>query len=316
MRCDLHVHTDRSGMCTVPVADRFCRESYNEPLAVYELLKRRGMDLVTVTDHDSIDAVECLRGYPDFFLSEEVTCTMPSGTGVHVGVYDIAERDHVEIQRRRDDVPALIAYLSEHQLLFAVNHVFSALTGRRTYADFALFQDYFPAMEALNGQLLPACNREAEALSARWRKIPLGGSDSHTMAELGRAFTEAPGARTKQEFLASLKAGRVRAGGRSGGYWQLTRAVWSIGANLLHEYAWGFLLAPLAAVVPLVTLASCVQDRVFANVWSRRMSMLRNAGGLCRRWGVSSSLQTHHREVDPAVFAAPPRLVAEPGELV
>jgi len=305
MRCDLHVHTDRSGMCTVPVADRFCRESYNDPLEVYERLKRRGMDLVTVTDHDSIDAVEPLRRHADFFLSEEVTCTLPSGTGIHMGVYDIAERDHVEIQRRRDDVPALVAYLRERQTLFAVNHVFSALTGRRTHADFALFEDFFPALETHNGQLLPACNREAQTLCAGWGKIPLGGSDSHTLAELGRAYTEAPGARSKQEFLARLKTGRVRACGRSGGYWQLTRAVWNIGAHLPREYGWGILLAPLAAVIPIVTLASCVQDRIFAHRWSRRI----------RQAGVPS-LQTHGREVDPAVFPPPPRLVAESGELV
>jgi len=307
MRCDLHVHTDRSGMCTVPVADRFCRESYNDPLEVYELLKRRGMDLVTVTDHDSIDGAECLRRYPDFFLSEEVTCTLPSGTGAHVGVYDIAERDHLEIQRRRNDLPALIAYLSEHRILFAVNHVFSALTGRRTHADFALFQDFFPAMETLNGQLLPACNREAEALCARWGKIPLGGSDSHTLAELGRAYTEAPGACTKQEFLARLKAGRVRACGRSGGYWQLTRAVWNIGANVPREYTWGVLLAPLAFVIPAVTLASCAQDRIFAAFWGRRMRQAELP---------VPSLQAHGREVQAAVFPAPPPLFAEPREFV
>ncbi len=56
MRCDLHVYTKRSGMCTVPLLRRVCRESYNEPRAVYEKLKRLGMDLVTLTDHDSIDA--------------------------------------------------------------------------------------------------------------------------------------------------------------------------------------------------------------------------------------------------------------------
>ena len=87
MRCDLHVHTVHSGMCTVPGFTRVCKESYNEPHALYERLKARGMDLVTVTDHDSIDAVEALRRYPDFFLSEEVTCTMPSGTEMHAGVY-------------------------------------------------------------------------------------------------------------------------------------------------------------------------------------------------------------------------------------
>src|ERR1700726_957381 len=99
MRCDLHVHTVHSGMCTVPVLSRVCRESYNEPLALYETLKRRGMDLVTVTDHDSIDAVESLRRRPDFFLSEEVTCITPSGMEIHVGALGIIDRDHIELQR-------------------------------------------------------------------------------------------------------------------------------------------------------------------------------------------------------------------------
>src|SRR5690348_6111644 len=98
MRCDLHVHTRHSGMCTVPLLRRVCRESYSEPLAVYETLNRRGMDLVTVTDHDSIDAAEPLRRYPDFFLSEEVSAVSPSGTRLQVGVYDIQDRHHIEVQ--------------------------------------------------------------------------------------------------------------------------------------------------------------------------------------------------------------------------
>src|SRR5215472_13394093 len=128
MRCDLHVHTIHSGMCSVPLVNLFCRESYNDPLEVYQLLKQRGMNLVTVTDHDSIDAVERLRSYPDFFLSEEVSCTMSSGTHLHVGVYGITERDHIELARRANDFPSFLAYCDERRLLFTVNHAFSALT--------------------------------------------------------------------------------------------------------------------------------------------------------------------------------------------
>jgi predicted metal-dependent phosphoesterase TrpH len=95
MRCDLHVHTLHSGMCTVPLLDRICRESYNDPHEVYDTLKRRGMDLVTVTDHDSIDAVEPLRARRDFFLSEEVSCRTSSGTHLHMGVYGIGENHHI-----------------------------------------------------------------------------------------------------------------------------------------------------------------------------------------------------------------------------
>ena len=58
MKCDLHIHTIHSGMCTVPVLKRICRESYNDPREVYSVLKRKGMDLVTLTDHDSIGGLK------------------------------------------------------------------------------------------------------------------------------------------------------------------------------------------------------------------------------------------------------------------
>ena len=90
-------------MCSTAGLGRVCRESYNEPREGYDRLKRLGMSIVTITDHDSIDAAEVLRGNSEFFLSEEVTVRMPSGAEMHMGVYGITERDHVEIQRRRND---------------------------------------------------------------------------------------------------------------------------------------------------------------------------------------------------------------------
>ncbi len=73
-------------MFNVPGLDRICRESYTHPAEVYKRLKRMGMSVVTLTDHDSIDGAEGLRRHPDFFLSEEVTVRMPSGTEMHMGV--------------------------------------------------------------------------------------------------------------------------------------------------------------------------------------------------------------------------------------
>ena len=122
MRCDLHVHSIASGMCQTPGFERICRESYNEPNEVYSCLKRLGMSLITITDHDSIDAVEDLRKYPDFFLSEEVTVRMPSGTELHVGAYRITERDHVEIQRRRNDFISLM-WLALKKILRSVKYI-------------------------------------------------------------------------------------------------------------------------------------------------------------------------------------------------
>ncbi len=211
MKCDLHVHTTGSGMCTVPVLNRICRESYNDPRLVFETLKRRGMDLVTVTDHDSIDAAEALRAHKDFFLSQEVSTRTPTGTLIHIGVYDIQERHHVELQRRRNDAVSMVEYLHQQKLFFSINHVFSNLTGPRTDHDFALFENHFPAIEVLNGQMLASCNVAAAELAQRWRKTAIGGSDSHTMASLGTAYTEVPGATNRRRispgFTSRLWAG-------------------------------------------------------------------------------------------------------------
>lgn len=280
MRCDLHVHTRHSGMCTIPLLTRICRESYNDPEAVYQTLKRRGMDLVTVTDHDSIDAAEHLRRYPDFFLSEEVTAITPSGTEIHVGVYGIEERDHVELQRRRKDVPSLAAYLDERRIFFSINHVFSSLTGRRTDSDFLLFQELFPALETLNGQIPGINNSTAAVLARDWRKAVVGGSDAHTLASLGQTYTDVPSARGVGEFLRGLRRGQAYTHGVSGNVVKLTVAVANIGFNLVREHPAMALLAPvLLPVVPMVTLVNYFCEILFERKWARRLAAMEKIGG-------------------------------------
>jgi len=271
MRCDLHVHTRHSGMCNLPVLKRVCRECYNDPEAVYETLKRRGMDLVTVTDHDSIDAVESLRRRPDFFLSEEVTCITPSGMEIHVGALGIKDRDHIELQRRRNDVQSLAAYLGEQSIFFSINHVFSSLTGRRSELDFEFFADLFPGIETLNGQIPTGNNAAAARLARAWRKSEIGGSDSHTLASLGLTYTEVPGATDAQTFLEGVRRGQTRVQGASGGYLRLTRAIFEIGRGLIGEKPWTAAFAPLMVAIPLITLGNHISELLFEHRWSRRM---------------------------------------------
>ncbi|HEY3824947.1 MAG TPA: PHP-associated domain-containing protein [Bryobacteraceae bacterium] len=270
MRCDLHVHTVHSGMCTVPVLSRICLESYNEPRALYAKLKQRGMDLVTVTDHDSIDAAEELRSYPDFFLSEEVTCTMPSGTEMHAGVYGISEQDHLELQRRRHDVESLLAYAGENQLFVTVNHLYSSLTGRRTEDDFAVFARDFHGVETVNGQILKRANRMADDFARRFGKPVVGGSDSHTLAGIARSYTEVPEASNVREFLAGMRRGHSIAAGESGDYFKLTTAVVEIGASLIRSKPWMAFGAGLFALAPAITLANYFRETAFAWYWGQK----------------------------------------------
>ena len=267
-------------MCTLPFVKAFCRESYNEPLAVYEKLKRLGMDLVTVTDHDSIDAVEALRSRPDFFLSEEVTCTLPSGTELHVGVYDIDERDHLEMARRRTDFDSFTAYLAERRLFFSANHVFSSLTGRRAAADFPLFESAFPAIETRNGHMLALANRHAAEIADSAARAEVGGSDAHAMASVGCAYTVVPMARTKEEYLEGLRRGCGRVRGETGGVWKLTRDVLAIGCAMVRDDPRTAAAAPLGLAVPAVTLGNYVVEQIFARWWMSRYRRMR--GGRAR----------------------------------
>jgi predicted metal-dependent phosphoesterase TrpH len=257
-----------SGMCNTPILDRICRESYNQPAEVYTRLKQLGMSIVTLTDHDSIDAGEALRKHADFFLSEEATVQMPGGTEMHLGVYGITERDHVEIQRRRKDFIALMMYLTEKKLFFSVNHVFSGLTGKRLDDDFCWFASYVPAFESRNGQMWPRANESAERLASRLGKIAVGGSDSHTIAGVGRTFTEVRGACTADEFFAGLRAGQGLVHGVHGSYAKLTADVFRIVWSLWMEKPWTLVLMPLSLLVPAFTAGHWLNEIRFCQKWS------------------------------------------------
>ena len=257
-------------MCTIPLMRHVCRESYNQPLEVYEKLKRLGMDLVTVTDHDSIDAVESLRSRADFFLSEEVTCTLPSGSQLHVGVYDITERDHIELQRRRDDFESLLAWLVDQDLFFSANHVFSSLTGRRSIEDFRLFETAFPALETLNGHMLASANANAAWMADYAARAEVGGSDAHAMASVGCAWTVVPGARNRQEYLQGLRRGMGRVRGETGGYRKLMRDVFAIGREMVRENPATLPIAALGWMVPFILLHNSIREAVFARWWMAR----------------------------------------------
>ena len=205
---------------------------------------------------------------------------MPSGTEVHIGVYDIHESQHVQLQRRRNDLVSLLMYLSERRLFFSVNHVFSSVTGRREQEDFAWFKAYFPAIETHNGHMLRETNQRAADLAQQWEKIAVGGSDSHALPSVGTAYTVVPGARSKEEFFAGLRKGVGRVEGESGSFRKLTHDVLLITFEMMREKCWTALLSPLAFLIPAVTYWNYRDERTFGRHWAAKI--LGRAGGRYR----------------------------------
>jgi predicted metal-dependent phosphoesterase TrpH len=285
MRCDLHVHSVFSGPAELPVVGRVGRESYSDPREVYGVARRRGMDLVTLTDHDSIEGALAIAHLPGTFVSEEVTCRLAVGRELHLGVYDIDEAQHAHIASRRCDPEALFAYLAEERIPTCANHLFSALTGTRRTEDLLLALSRLRLIETRNGMMPAGTNELARRAGRACGLSPIGGSDAHTLASVARAFTLVPGAREKQEFLDGLRRRATIAVGRSGSYARLTADVARLAALSYEEgfvrarrsarealaFALRLPLLPALVVLPLVTAALAANERLFGARQFRRL---------------------------------------------
>src|SRR5262245_45536628 len=114
-RIDFHLHSYASNVTDYYAANAFAiPESHSDPLALYPLLKQRGMTLVTLTDHNSINgALEMLEaGLTDVFISAEMTTTFPEdGCNIHITIANITPQQFKEANSLRWNIYEMIAYL-------------------------------------------------------------------------------------------------------------------------------------------------------------------------------------------------------------
>jgi predicted metal-dependent phosphoesterase TrpH len=236
LRADLHVHSCHSGL-TGNLAFLRGLDCYTEPIAVYRQARARGMDLVTITDHDSIDGcLELLARMPDardILIGEEVSCWWPGTTlAVHVAAYGLDERDHRETQRLRGNVHDVLAYFRGRGVFAVVNHPFHFYRGQVPLEHYLGVLAAADGVEVRNGAMLPAQNglvagivRTLRARGARLAMV--AGSDAHTLRRVGRTWTAARGT-SRETFLASLRAGHAEPGGIDGSPLSLSADVYGV----------------------------------------------------------------------------------------
>jgi len=235
-RADLHCHSTASQLSKLGVQrDVGLPECATPPAEVYELAKRRGMDFVTITDHDTIDGCLQLSDRPDVFVSEELTAWFRGEPqAVHVLCFGITPDDHEWLQRRASDVEQVAAYLHERGIACALAHPFYAVEAPLTARHRRRLAELFPVWEVRNGARAPELNAPAAVYVETHGGIGVAGSDDHAGVDVGRTWSETPAARTPQEFLAHLRAGRVAAQGKQG-----SAAKWAHSAIALAVRALG-----------------------------------------------------------------------------
>src|ERR1051325_2425093 len=125
-RVDMHCHSTASQLSRLGVQRSLgLPECATPPGEVYELAKRRGMDFVTITDHDTIDGCLELADRPDCFVSEELTARFAGEPQAgHVLCYGITPGDHECLKATAGALAACAAYLAGTEIACALAHPF------------------------------------------------------------------------------------------------------------------------------------------------------------------------------------------------
>jgi len=217
-RCDLHCHSAASAVAKLGVQHALgLPECATPPEEVYALAKRRAMDFVTITDHDSIAGALAIADRGDVFVSEELTAGFRGEPQqVHVLCLAITPDDHAWLQAHRHDVERIAAYLHEHEIACALAHPFFAVAAPLEPRHRRRLAELFPIWEARNGARDAELNLPAAVYVETHGGIGIGGSDDHAGIDVGHTYSETPPAATPAEFLAHVRAGDVQAHGDHG----------------------------------------------------------------------------------------------------
>ncbi|MEO6435366.1 MAG: glycosyltransferase, partial [Tepidisphaeraceae bacterium] len=238
-----------------------CPECYSDPLDVHAQAKRRGMDFVTITDHDTIDGVMSLRKQKDDVLvGEEVTCWFPEDDcKLHLLVYGITPQQHDELRNRRNNIYEVAEYVEAERIAHSVAHPiyrqneklerwhverlillfkgFECLNGAHSPLHREAFE---PVLERLSPEQIKRLS-ETHHLAPRWPepwvKARTGGSDDHGLLNIGRTWTEFPAeVSSVGQILDCLRSGMCKPGGEAGSSAKLAHTFYGIAVRYYSRY--------------------------------------------------------------------------------
>jgi glycosyltransferase involved in cell wall biosynthesis len=326
IRCDLHVHS----VCSTDSGNYALRrarlgESYTAPERVYRVCKARGMDLVTISDHNTVEGALRIAHLPDAFVSVEVTTQFPGEhVPLHVLVWNLTEEDHRDLQPYRPSVFELVRFLRERSLEHGLAHPLYRMGDPLTVAHIEQLLVLFAVWEGRNGARSRESNELACRLAASVDRAKLaelayrhgiepchtgsialtGGSDDHGALDIATTWTEAP-AGSIAEFLTEIGGGHGDPGGAHGSTTKLAHALTAL---LVNAYRGGGGILPdmLAARVERLFDADATDaDERHAEISGAMTDLARVLGERARSGGVGlSSLPGIGGRLGAVAFAA------------
>ncbi|HET6515692.1 MAG TPA: glycosyltransferase [Thermodesulfovibrionales bacterium] len=258
-KADLHVHSRHSNKPSMWALRKLnCPESFTDPLQIYKAARKKQMQFVTITDHNSISGALEIAHLPGSFISCEVTTYLPDdGCKLHVIALDISEAQYADIMHLRKNIYELAAFLRGQDIahflahpLYDMNMKLSLGTLEKMLLLFDVFEVRNGARAAkynlLVGNILSTLTEEKIAeLADRhglapfgktpWIKGTVGGSDDHSGFFIGRTYTVSRSAGDVHAFASSIREKKTWAGGEDGDPLVLAHSIYGVAYRFLTE---------------------------------------------------------------------------------
>ncbi len=237
-----------------------CQECFAEPAAVYAAARRRGMDFVTITDHDTLAGSLSIAERPGTFLSAELDTWFPEdGCKIHVVVLGVDESGFADLLAAKASVYDLVDLLRAPGVTHFVPHPLFSVNGRLTTDTVEKILLLFDVLEGRNGARAELANRLVEDIVARltpdmiarfaakhgieprgdtpWRKSLVAGSDDHSGLFVAGAHTVAMADGTVAGLLDAIRRGDCSAAGSHGGAVHLAHSIYAVAREHILELA-------------------------------------------------------------------------------
>jgi len=177
----------------------FSKDSLTRPKSLVEAARRKGIDRLIVTDHDSIDGALEAKSYdPELVIvGEEIMTTRGALLAAFVSEEIPAGLEPHEALRR----------LRAQGAFISVSHPFDTLRGWKLPHLLEIFP-LVDAIETFNARCMDASyNWQAQEFARQHNLASTVGSDAHTLRELDRATLTLPAFTEAEELRRVIRAG-------------------------------------------------------------------------------------------------------------
>ena len=193
LKIDLHVHTFYSSDSTI------------SPKELVLWAKKRGLDAVAVTDHDVFEGALRLSTNKDFMILAGIEVNTCCGHVLGIGIQETIPS--------KLDLDTTIERIHEAGGIAIAAHPTAIHRGKlRKHATAG-----FDAVEVINASSFPFrfSNYMNHRIAQRLNLPETGGTDAHTVFEIGMAYSLVDAQLEKDEIILAIKKGKVKACGKA-----------------------------------------------------------------------------------------------------